>query len=99
MRPRMRSVGSSEHALYPFGDRYRLRRAHGHHRLSCGRVSSGREPHLMAPPVVGSGTLRRLRELDTSGHPVLSVYLDADSVGHPTPATGEEQLHALMARV
>jgi len=41
----------------------------------------------MTPPVVGSGTLRRLRELDTSGHPVLSVYLDADSVGHPTPAT------------
>ena len=58
----------------------------------------------MAPPVVGSGTLRRLRELDTSGHPVLSVYLDADSVdadsaGHPTAATGEGQLQALMARV
>jgi hypothetical protein len=29
----------------------------------------------MAPPAVGTGTLRRLSELRTGGHPVLSVYL------------------------
>jgi hypothetical protein len=29
----------------------------------------------MAPPAVGTGTLRRLGELDTGGLPVLSVHL------------------------
>jgi hypothetical protein len=29
----------------------------------------------MVPPAVGTGTLRRLSELKTSCHPVLSVYL------------------------
>ncbi len=33
----------------------------------------------MAPPAVGTGTLRRLSELDTGGHPVLSVYLGLES--------------------
>jgi hypothetical protein len=33
----------------------------------------------MAPPAVGTGTLRRLSELKTGGHPVLSVYIGLES--------------------
>jgi hypothetical protein len=36
----------------------------------------------MTPPAVGTGTLRRLSELDTGGHPVLSVYLVHDQRHH-----------------
>ena len=53
----------------------------------------------MAPLVVGSGTLRRLSELNSDGRPVLSVYLDTDVGRCPTAATREGQLRALMAGV
>ncbi|HWJ50288.1 MAG TPA: hypothetical protein VNR42_04665 [Solirubrobacteraceae bacterium] len=53
----------------------------------------------MTPPVVGTGTLRRLRELDSSGQPVLSVYLDTDSTRYPTASARADQLQELMAGV
>ncbi len=51
----------------------------------------------MAPPVVGIGTLRRLGELDTAGHPVLSVYLGLDPGTAACAAACEHQLDGLFA--
>ncbi len=53
----------------------------------------------MASPAVGTGTLRRLGELDTGGHPVLSVYLGADHPGPSPAAAGERELDAVVADV
>jgi hypothetical protein len=55
----------------------------------------------MTAPVVGVGTLRRLSELDTDGHPVLSVYLN---LGTPTAgaqilATRRATIEVLMSGV
>jgi Protein required for attachment to host cells len=44
-----------------------------------------------------SGTLRRLVELPSGGHPVLSVYLDLDSEFLSTPAARDEHLGSLQA--
>ncbi len=53
----------------------------------------------MAPPAVGIGTLRRLSELDTGGHPVLSVYLGLDPASDPSAlaATYARELDAVIA--
>ncbi|MGA2321656.1 MAG: hypothetical protein ABSG95_13080 [Solirubrobacteraceae bacterium] len=53
----------------------------------------------MAPPAVGTGTLRRLGALDTKGRPVLSVYLDPDCRGAPSAAVREGALDELLAGV
>ncbi|MGH2834633.1 MAG: hypothetical protein ACRDK4_14355 [Solirubrobacteraceae bacterium] len=52
----------------------------------------------MAPPAVGTGTLRRLGALDSYGHPVLSVYLDVDGANSPSTARLEAQLEALSVQ-
>jgi hypothetical protein len=51
----------------------------------------------MAPPAVGTGTLRRLGELDTGGLPVLSVYLGLSDARDPSAR--ETKLDALMTGV
>lgn len=53
----------------------------------------------MAPPAVGTGTLRRLGELDTDGHPGLSVYLDLDCARSPSAVTRDGELDGLIAGV
>ncbi|MFI4985484.1 MAG: hypothetical protein ACHQAV_05815 [Solirubrobacterales bacterium] len=53
----------------------------------------------MAAPAVGTGTLRRLGELDSDGDPVLSVYLDLDWTRCPGAAAHEGELDALIAGV
>ena len=50
----------------------------------------------MAPPAVGSGTLRRLDELYLDGRPVLSVYLGQDAVECASSAVNEGELRALV---
>lgn len=51
----------------------------------------------MTPPAVGLGTLRRLSEMPTAGHPVLSVYLDLDRTAQAQPASCVSKLDALLA--
>jgi hypothetical protein len=51
----------------------------------------------MTPPAVGLGTLRRLSEMPTAGHPVLSVYLDLDRAARAQPANCVSELDALLA--
>ena len=51
----------------------------------------------MTPPAVGLGTLRRLSEMPTAGHPVLSLYLDLDRAAQSQPATCVSKLDALLA--
>lgn len=53
----------------------------------------------MAPPLVGTGTLRRLGELETGRLPVLSVYLGLDCAGYPSAAARERELDGLVADV
>jgi Bacterial archaeo-eukaryotic release factor family 10 len=50
----------------------------------------------MAPPAVGTGTLRRLSELKTGCHPVLSVYLGLECTRSTSAAARERELDALM---
>jgi hypothetical protein len=51
----------------------------------------------MAPPAVGIGTLHRLGELQTGGHPVLSVYLGLDCIGSSSAAAREHAVDGLVA--
>lgn len=51
----------------------------------------------MTPPAVGLGTLRRLSEMPTGGHPVVSVYLDLDRAAQAQPASCASKLDALLA--
>jgi release factor family 10 len=51
----------------------------------------------MTPPAVGLGTLRRLSEMPTEGHPVLSLYLNLDRAARSRPATCVGKLDALVA--
>jgi len=51
----------------------------------------------MAPPAVGTGTLRRLNQLSSDGNPVLSVYLDLTAARCPTPSARDAELEALIA--
>jgi Bacterial archaeo-eukaryotic release factor family 10 len=53
----------------------------------------------MTPPIVGNGTLRRLRELTSGAESVLSVYLDLDGGRGPAPATPQEQLRSLTSDI
>jgi Bacterial archaeo-eukaryotic release factor family 10 len=50
----------------------------------------------MAPPAVGSGTLRRLDQLYQDGRRVLSVYLGRDVVECASAAASERELRALV---
>jgi hypothetical protein len=52
----------------------------------------------MVPDAIGVGTLKRLAELPTDGHPVLSVYLDLDSESLSTPAACEALLRSLPGK-
>jgi hypothetical protein len=51
----------------------------------------------MAPPAIGTGTLRRLGELETDGRPVLSVYSSLDLARSPSTAFRARRLEALIA--
>jgi Bacterial archaeo-eukaryotic release factor family 10 len=51
----------------------------------------------MTPPAVGLGTLRRLSEMPTAGHPVLSLYLNLDRAARSQPASCVSELDALLA--
>jgi len=53
----------------------------------------------MTAPVVGVGTLRRLSELDTDGHLVLSVYLNLGPADAQTPAARAAAIEALVSDV
>jgi hypothetical protein len=55
----------------------------------------------MAPPAVGTGTLRRLADLETGGRPVLSVYLGLGHARSAAAATGarERELDAVIAEI
>jgi Protein required for attachment to host cells len=55
----------------------------------------------MTAPVVGIGTLRRLSELASDGHPVLSAYLNLGTAGAQTPAAAARgvAIEALMSGV
>lgn len=50
----------------------------------------------MVPPAVGTGTLRRLSELKTSCHPVLSAYLGLECTRSTSAAARERELDGLM---
>ena len=51
----------------------------------------------MATTAIGAGTLRRLSQLHTDGHPVLSLHLDLDPSRFPTPAARGTELSALLS--
>ena len=51
----------------------------------------------MATTAIGAGTLRRLSQLHTDGHPVLSLYVDLDPSRFPTPAARGAELSALLS--
>lgn len=51
----------------------------------------------MTPPAIGLGTLRRLQELPTAGHPVLSLYLALDRTTHSHPTACESSLADMVA--
>jgi hypothetical protein len=55
----------------------------------------------MAPPAVGTGTLRRLSALDTGGQPVLSVYLGLELArsGKACARAHELELDAVIAEI
>jgi peptide chain release factor subunit 1 len=52
----------------------------------------------MAVNAVSTATLERLARVETSGHPVLSVYVDLEPSRFPTPAARDTELSALLSR-